>query len=109
MDTEDENNDNKDDGAKDVAAPHGRFPNLSGARDGYPNDGAGGHVAMSMRDRMDCHAARKQKAKTEREVEFANVLRSKDWGVALLSQRWENAGGISNAVIASLEEKYGNG
>ena len=62
---------------------------------------------MSKRDRMDCRAVRKRKAKAEREVEFADVLGSKDWGVASLSQRRENTGGISNAVIASLEEKYG--
>ena len=107
VDTEDENDDNKDDGAKDVAAPRGRFPNSSAARDGDGNDGAGGRVAMSKHNRMDCHVARKRKAKAEREVEFADVLRSKDWGVALLSQRRENAGGISNAVLARLEEKYG--
>ncbi len=107
VDTEDENNNNEDDGAKDVAAPRGRFPNSSAARNGDSNDGAGGRVAMSKRDKMDCHTARKQKAKAEREVEFAGVLGSKDWGVASLSQRRGNAGGISNAVIASLEEKYG--
>ena len=100
VDTEDENNDDEDDGVKDVAAPRGRFPNSSGARDGDGNDGAGGRVAMSKRDRMDCHAARKRKAKAEKEVEFADVLQSKDCVVA-------KAGGISDAMIASLEEKYG--
>ena len=69
-------------------------------RDGDGNDGAGGRVAMSKRDRMDCHAARKRKAKAEKEVEFADVLQSKDCVVA-------KAGGISDAMIASLEEKYG--
>ncbi len=107
VDTEDENDDDKDDGAKDVAAPRGRFPNSSAARDGDGNDGAGGRIAMSKRNRMDCRAVRKRKAKAKREVEFADVLRPKDWGVASHSRQRENTGGISDAVIARLEEKYG--
>ena len=55
---------------------------------------------MSKRDRMDCHAARKRKAKAEKEVEFADVLQSKDCVVA-------KAGGISDAALARLEEKFG--
>jgi hypothetical protein len=119
IDTDDDDDSNND--ANDFAAPR--------KRSSAGGDGNGVSI-MSKRDKMDYRVARRRKAMAEKEMDFADVLRSKDWsggargtsGVAAaaaasvaiaahrsLRRTMNKVGGLSDELLSNMEEKYGGG
>ena len=62
---------------------------------------------MNKKDKMEYRVAKKRKRKAEREIEIAELYKSKQWTGVNLGQGQDRGVGTFNAsLIASLEKKY---
>ena len=71
---------------------------------------------MSKRDKMEFRVAKKRKLKAEKEIEMANIIKSKSWssGDAMKAsfgkwgQKSRSGGGagLTNAMLSNMEKKY---
>ncbi|KAL7527252.1 hypothetical protein ACHAWF_002109 [Thalassiosira exigua] len=68
-------------------------------------------TSMSKRDKLDYRVAKKRKAKAEKEMEVADMIRSKNWGKNAAEhfhrRTQKKAGVITDALLANMEERYG--
>jgi hypothetical protein len=65
-------------------------------------------ASMGKKDKMDYRVARKQKEKREKQVEFAKIVKEKQWDGAGIGKR-SRSGTFSDYLISSLESKYSAG
>jgi hypothetical protein len=65
-------------------------------------------ASMSKKDKLDYRVARKQKEKKEKQVEFAKIVKEKQWDGAGIGKR-SRPGTFSDDLIWSLESKYSAG
>ena len=90
--------------------PRRREVNLSNTH------GAAAASSMSKRDKMEYRVARKRKAKAAKEMEVADMIRSKNWDAGAVAaaaagtsrRKRRNAGGLSDALLASMERRFAN-
>jgi curved DNA-binding protein CbpA len=73
-------------------------------------------IPMNRRDKMEYRVAKKRKLKFKREIEIANIMKSKTWssgnGMETLIGRWdqrERSGTFSNTLLSNMEKKYSKG
>jgi len=67
--------------------------------------------SMSKRDKMDHRVAKNRKAKVEKEMEMADIIQSKNWDINAVASHPrppKNMGGISDALLSDMEQRYGN-
>jgi DnaJ homolog subfamily C member 9 len=65
-------------------------------------------ASMSKKDKMDYRVARKQKEKKEKQVEFAKIVKEKNWDGAGMGKH-SRPGTFSYCLISSLASKYSAG
>jgi hypothetical protein len=71
-------------------------------------------LSMNHKDKMEYRVAKKRKLKAKRELEVANIIKSKTWysGVQTEAGRWKQrgpSGVFSNALLSNMEKKYSKG
>mmetsp|Transcript_3199 Transcript_3199/g.7576 ORF Transcript_3199/g.7576 Transcript_3199/m.7576 type:complete len:85 (-) Transcript_3199:405-659(-) len=71
---------------------------------------------MNRRDKMEYRVAKKRKLKAKREIEIANIIKSKSWtsGEAVkksmnVSNQLNRSGAITNEMLSNMEKKYSKG
>ena len=69
--------------------------------------------SMNRKEKMEFRVAKKRKMKAKRELEVANILKSKSWNSGLATENQTFRGGqqkrtgtFSDALLSSLEDKY---
>ena len=73
------------------------------------------NISMSKRNKMDYRVAKKRKAKAKKEMEMADIIRSKNWdasssvfcSASSQGARNKNMGNISDSLLNNIERKYG--
>lgn len=65
-----------------------------------------GKASMSKRDKIEYRVARKQKKRMEKQVEFSNLVKKKQWSGGAGISKPCRPGSFSNDLISSLESKY---
>jgi len=65
---------------------------------------------------MEYRVAKKRKLKAKKEMEIANIMKSKTWSSGKAAEapigRWdqrERSGTFSNALLSNMEKKYSKG
>lgn len=79
-----------------------------------PKKRAASSSVMSRRDKMEFRVAKKRKLKAEREIEMANIIKSKSWssGDAMKAslgkwgQKSRSGAGLTNVMLSNMEQKY---
>ena len=73
-------------------------------------------LSMNRRDKMEYRVAKKRKLKAKREIEIANIIKSKRWtsGEAMkksmnVSNQRNRSGAITNEMLSNMEKKYSKG
>ncbi len=73
-------------------------------------------LPMNRRDKMEYRVAKKRKLKAKREIEIANIIKSKSWtsGEAVkksmnVSNQLNRSGAITNEMLSNMEKKYSKG
>ncbi len=78
------------------------------------NEASSSRTTMSRRDKMEFRVAKKRKLKAEKEIEMANIIKSKSWssGDAMKAsfgkwgQKSRSGGGLTSAMLSNMEKKY---
>jgi len=72
--------------------------------------------SMNRRDKMEYRVAKKRKLKAKKEIEIANIMKSKTWSSGTATEhpigRWdqrERPGTFSCALLSNMEKKYSKG
>ncbi len=69
-------------------------------------------LAMNRRDKMEYRVAKKRKLKAKREIEIANIMKSKNWAVgeamknSMGPANRRNRTGVTNEMLLNMEKKY---
>jgi curved DNA-binding protein CbpA len=80
------------------------------------SDTTASSLSMNRRDKMEYRVAKKRKLKAKKEMEIANIMKSKTWSCGKAMEapigQWdqrERSGTFSNALLSNMEKKYSKG